>query len=192
MVWGEWLGEFLVNDTNLTYSFHTSLKDHLYVCLFVYNCLCTFLIYKWQIHHIIRRLMWQGIPKKRNFSEELSKVQLIDQVNWDCSIQFWPSLFCLLQVISPCPRYEPMTSSFRLWTYFFLLRLKPLKKAAMLYVYLLFKYKCRKSFYKPCTCTFGCIWKWIWSRAQNSVPESGHARLFSVKVIKMSRLAIDC
>jgi len=44
-------------------------------------------------------------------------------------------------------------------------------------------------FYQPCT--FDCVWKGIWSREQNYVPESGRASLCSVKVIKMSRLAID-
>ena len=37
----------------------------------------------------------------------------------------------------------------------------------------------------------GCVWKWIRSREQNSVPESRHASLYCLKVIKMSRLTID-
>jgi len=37
----------------------------------------------------------------------------------------------------------------------------------------------------------GCVWKWIRSREQNSVPESGHSNLYSAQAIKMSRLAID-
>jgi len=36
-----------------------------------------------------------------------------------------------------------------------------------------------------------CVWKRIGSRERNSVPESRHASLYSVKVIKMSRLTID-
>jgi len=44
-------------------------------------------------------------------------------------------------------------------------------------------------FYKPCT--FGCVWKWIRSRKQDSVPESGPASLYSAKIIKISRLTID-
>jgi len=37
----------------------------------------------------------------------------------------------------------------------------------------------------------GCVWKWIRSREQNSELESRHASLYSVKVIKMSRLTIN-
>ena len=37
----------------------------------------------------------------------------------------------------------------------------------------------------------GCVWKWIRSCEQNSAPESRPAGLNSVKIIKMSRLAID-
>ena len=44
-------------------------------------------------------------------------------------------------------------------------------------------------FHKPCN--FGCVWRWIQPCEQNSVPKSGRARLYSVKVIKMSRQATD-
>ena len=46
-------------------------------------------------------------------------------------------------------------------------------------------------FNKPCT--IACIWKWILSCEQNFVPENGLLVYFySVKVIKVSRLATDC
>ena len=51
-----------------------------------------------------------------------------------------------------------------------------------------------KSAPKKCVSTIvylGCDWKWIRSREQNSVPESRHASLYSVKVIKMSRPTAD-
>jgi len=41
------------------------------------------------------------------------------------------------------------------------------------------------------TMYLSCVWKWIRSREQNSVPESRRATLHSVKVIKMSWLTID-
>ena len=41
------------------------------------------------------------------------------------------------------------------------------------------------------TMSLSFIWKWIRSCEQNSAPESRHASLHSVKVIKMVRLAID-
>ena len=41
------------------------------------------------------------------------------------------------------------------------------------------------------TMYLGCVWKWIRPCKQNTAPESRRASLYSVKVIKMSRLAID-
>jgi len=41
------------------------------------------------------------------------------------------------------------------------------------------------------TMYLGCVSKWIWSQERNSVPESRRASLYSVKVIKMSRLTIN-
>jgi len=41
------------------------------------------------------------------------------------------------------------------------------------------------------TMYLGCFWKWIWSCDQNFAPESRLASLYSVKVIKISRLTID-
>jgi len=42
------------------------------------------------------------------------------------------------------------------------------------------------------TMYLSCVWKWIRSREQNSAPESWRASSHNVKVIKMSRLTIDC
>ena len=36
-----------------------------------------------------------------------------------------------------------------------------------------------------------CIWKWIRIRDQNCAPESRHAKLYRVKVIKMSRISLS-
>jgi len=41
------------------------------------------------------------------------------------------------------------------------------------------------------TVYLSCVWKGIWSWEQKSVPESRHATLYGVKVIKKSRLASD-
>ena len=78
---------------------------------------------------------------------------------------------------------------FRYFIYFILF-IPPLFARFQMHFQYLCSKMCPKSSFLQ-TIYLSCVWKWIWSREQNSAPESRRASLHSVKVIKTSRVIID-
>jgi len=127
------------------------------------------LAYRWQVETKIKKL-----PLCCAWHKSLTCVDVMWWVlrHWD--LGFWEKAWCEIvnQQVQSCDRALASGTGFQTHSQFKWLKVRP-ESAVLQTIYL------------------GCVWKWIRLREQNSAPESRRASFYSVKVIKMSRLAID-